>query len=296
MTDRRITESLRGVRITGADLAVEQAAKQIPTQYRSRRRRRRGTWAAAVLGAVVLGMVPPVQATAVDLANLVGVGDPPSDDFSSLGYPDSEATVVGVGKTPDGTAFEIALQSVRNASGADGPTGLYVSFPATGITTNSLVSLTPESLAALSPQTPLSGSAGLAPSGLPRESGLVLTALTSAPISETVVTTMTGGSPDVVPTTSVDLRDVEGLTGRAQQLTFSVSFLPVPEGISPDVGLVAEGGISQEEVVNQVARVQDALGAVEVQGRASNGQVLARWSPAEDPAIGAGLISSHGQK
>lgn len=244
--------------------------------------RRRWVAVASVVAAVLLALTPPVQSLAEDVAELVGIGDAPSDDFAGQRDEVEGQGVIAVGTTPSGEPVELVVTSERGPQ-THGQSVIcrFVSFPS--------ASIKPIGQSCQSPQNLISGEtvkpfATIGPDELGSEQDLIVEVRSTAPAATVSVTYNVDGEEqdaELISGTFTLPELAEGLGGPDSDtpVTLGVAFLPSTILGAPDPYEGVPDSLDAEQKAEALAeyeRTKAGLRNIVVSAADDNGEEIYR--------------------
>lgn len=269
------------------------AARETAGEIRTRARRRRlvpALIALAVL-ATLLAATPQGRSVADAAAELVGIGDEPSQRYPLFDDATEDANVIAVGTSPNGVRYELVATTLTDKRSEGAETCYYLSYPGLGRPSAGASCLTRDALRGLE-RSPVHPSPAIGPVELGADSDLVIT----------------GSAVGEVGSVTVDYRDEDGEmqrvdatvgavdagstsrssddVGSTTPVTLFVAFLPstilgdpVPNP-QPD----PPPGRRQPYVLDSKA-VQSAFDHIVVTGYDSDGEEVGAHRYGDDPEV-----------
>lgn len=282
MDDAAISALLKGARLPFGE-AARHRTEELAAQAVSSRLRRRWIAIGSMVAAVLLASTPPVQSLAGDVAELAGIGDPPSDHLAP-GHNDKEGTqrVVAVGQTPSGEPVELAVsRAPGDLPESQALLCRFVSFPSASIRPISASCQTPQNLTA---GEPVQAGATIGPPELGSEQDLIVDVRSVPPAQHVRVTyTIDGEEHEAnVISGSFTTKEIIGRSdtpGGEVPVTVSAAFLPSTLLGEPDPYEGLPSPLNAEEKAEAVAeheRAQAGLRTIVLSATDENGEEIYR--------------------
>lgn len=281
MDETGISTLLKGTPLPNSESARRRTEELAAKAVRSEPRRR---WVAvgSVVAVVLLAFTPPVQSLAGDVAELVGIGDPPSDDFAPGRVEVGSQRVVATGQTPSGEPVELAVTSeLATPSESKSMICRFVSFPSASIRPIAESCQTPQSLTAGEPVQP---GATIGPDALGSGQDLIVDVRSFPPAQHVHVTYTVDGEEHNANVISGTFTPAE-VTGRRDlpggdvPVTVSAAFLPSTVLGAPDPYEGVPDPLDAEQKAEAVAeyeRTKAGLTEIVVSATDENGDEIYR--------------------
>lgn len=253
-----------------------------------RRFRRRLASAVGALAVAGFALSPAGSAVAEDIAQLVGIGDEPSDRFEAgmIGSISSDGRVFGLGTTPSGIPFELAHE--RTTLGGRKSTRtqscVHLSYPDTKMDPSGASCLTDAALRGFERGHVMSPIASIGPAGLGEGSDFVVSFTGSADVDHVEVSYPMNGEvltteAKVAPFMAAPAQTAKASAYRGETpLVMGVAFLPsTPFRALPPPPQPSSLGerLRFEDLKLDPEATNALLGQIEVTAYDADGEVLA---------------------